>query len=123
MAVIAVSGASGFVGSALCAGLGAQGHEVRRLVRPDKPVEGSDIRYAPGEALDPSSMSGCDVLVHLAGESIAGSRWTDARKRAQVLAPTRLAPARQALFKHALLRHALLRHALLRHALPRHSAA
>jgi len=81
MAVIAVSGASGFVGSALCSALAAEGHEVRRLVRPGTDVAGPAISYVPGETLDPRPLADCDALVHLAGEGIAESRWTDARKR------------------------------------------
>lgn len=77
---VAVSGASGLVGSALQRALAAQGHAVRRLVRDG--VEAEDaVRWKPLEgAVDVEGLEGVDAVVHLAGESIA-QRWTEARKR------------------------------------------
>ncbi|HEX6850490.1 MAG TPA: TIGR01777 family oxidoreductase [Candidatus Polarisedimenticolaceae bacterium] len=68
---VAVSGASGLVGSALCAFLESGGHEVRRLTR--RPGGGVDFDLAP--------LDGVDAVVHLAGENIAGGRWTEEHKR------------------------------------------
>lgn len=75
--VIAVSGASGLVGSALCALLSTGGHRVIRLVR--RRAVGNDER-----AWDPGSpaanlLDGVDAVVHLAGAPIAG-RFTDAHR-------------------------------------------
>lgn len=87
---VAVTGASGLVGSALTALLGVAGHRVIRLVRGG----GAD---GPGERdwdpADPSAdlLDGVDVLVHLAGASIAG-RFTDshlATVRESRIGPTR----------------------------------
>jgi uncharacterized protein (TIGR01777 family) len=80
MATIAISGASGFVGSALGRTLVARGDRVRALVRPGSRVQG--IRWDPerGE-IDAAALAGVDAVVHLAGESVAGGRWSDAQKQ------------------------------------------
>lgn len=77
---VAITGASGLVGTQLAALLESGGHTVRRLVRDDRPGPG-EIRWDPraGE-LDPRYLEGVDVVVHLAGRSIA-TRWTAAAKR------------------------------------------
>lgn len=78
---VAITGSSGFLGTALTSFLTAGGHEVTRIVR--RPPTGSgEIRWDPqaGE-LDPEALRGVDAIVHLAGEGIAERRWTDAQKR------------------------------------------
>ena len=78
---VAVSGSSGFIGSALVPSLAAGGHRVLRLVR--GVVPGADcIRWDPSGAgvRDVSLLEGLDAVVHLAGENIAGGRWTERRK-------------------------------------------
>ncbi len=87
---IAVTGASGLVGSALCAFLTTGGHRVVRLVR--RTADGSDERQWEPAAPDPSLLEGVDAVVHLAGHSIAG-RFSPAHKRAirdSRIEPTRL---------------------------------
>ncbi|MEM8933278.1 MAG: TIGR01777 family oxidoreductase [Acidobacteriota bacterium] len=77
---IAVSGARGLLGSALCESLRADGHRVVPLVRPGSTADG--IAWDPlAGTLDPESLVGFDAVVHLAGESIA-ERWTEAKKAA-----------------------------------------
>src|SRR5690606_22231998 len=81
--VIAVTGASGLVGSHLVPLLEQQGHLVRRLVR--RPVQDSDheIRWNPAEGtIDAEELNGVDAVVHLAGENIASGRWNEKLKRA-----------------------------------------
>ena len=70
---IAISGASGFVGSAVAADLRGAGHDVVPLVRGDnwQPDTG---------ALDATALGAVDAVLHLAGENVAGGRWTDERK-------------------------------------------
>ncbi len=78
---VLISGASGFIGSALCAFLSTAGHTVIRLVRrpSQSPLERS---WDPErDALDPSVFAGVDALIHLGGESIVGHRWTPDYKR------------------------------------------
>jgi uncharacterized protein (TIGR01777 family) len=77
---VLVSGASGMVGSALCAFLLAGGHRVRRLVR-GAPRGADEFRWDTlGGTIDPAAAEGADAVVHLAGESIAAGRWTPERK-------------------------------------------
>lgn len=79
---ILVSGSHGLVGKALIASLTSDGHEIVRLVR-GKPSGASEIEWHPNQGrLDTASLEGIDVVVHLAGESIASGRWTDEKKRA-----------------------------------------
>ncbi|HVS15386.1 MAG TPA: TIGR01777 family oxidoreductase [Thermoanaerobaculia bacterium] len=83
---VAVSGASGLVGNALCDLLEERSHRVIRLVRrePRAAADGrQEARWSPERGLQPTpAVDGLDGLVHLAGESIAAGRWNDARKRA-----------------------------------------
>lgn len=77
-----VSGASGFVGSALTPFLKARGHTVRRLVRGSAARGPDEILWEPSEGrLDPAALSGLDAVVHLAGARIAPPLWTPAHKR------------------------------------------
>jgi uncharacterized protein (TIGR01777 family) len=77
---VAVTGATGLIGSALVQRLRARGHAVRRLVRSSPQAD--DVVWDPGHgALDPGALTGVDAVVHLAGEPVA-HRWTAERKRA-----------------------------------------
>ena len=79
---VAVSGSSGFIGAHLLEDLGAQGHEVVRLVRPGGPSGSGTIRYDPDSgAIDAAAMEGLDAVVHLAGVGIASRRWSGAHKK------------------------------------------
>lgn len=76
---VAITGASGLVGSALAARLSTRGDRVVRLVR-GAPSGPDERRWDPHAAsLDPAVFAGVDALVHLAGESIS-KRWTKARR-------------------------------------------
>ncbi|MFN0007883.1 MAG: TIGR01777 family oxidoreductase [Planctomycetota bacterium] len=90
---VLVTGASGMVGRSLASFLTTGGHRVRRLVR-GAPRNGDEFRWDPerGE-LDPAALEGVHAVVHLAGENIAGRRWSEAQKariRASRVAGTRL---------------------------------
>lgn len=79
--IVALTGASGLVGSAVISKLEAAGHEVRRLVRRSArgPVE---IEWDPErDSIDSEALAQVDALIHLAGESIAAGRWSKARKQ------------------------------------------
>jgi len=72
---VAITGASGLIGSALTTHLGATGHHVVGLRRP--------LDWDPeGGAMSTEALRGIDALVHLAGVGIAESRWTAAQKEA-----------------------------------------
>jgi uncharacterized protein (TIGR01777 family) len=78
---VAITGATGLIGSALAARLRARNVRVRRLVR-TSPKSPDEIAWDPMRGiLSPSDLEGADAVVHLAGESLA-HRWSSARKRA-----------------------------------------
>ncbi|MHC4390555.1 MAG: TIGR01777 family oxidoreductase [Planctomycetota bacterium] len=78
---IAISGASGLVGSSLSAFLSTGGHKVSRLVRRAEDAPDA-IEWNPAEGtLDAKKLEGFDAVVHLAGESIANGRWNKKRKK------------------------------------------
>ncbi len=90
---VAVTGASGLVGSALVPFLRSCGHAVVRLVR--RPATGADeVRWDPAAGrIDPAALERVDAAINLSGENLAEGRWTEARKvrlRASRLGPTRL---------------------------------
>jgi uncharacterized protein (TIGR01777 family) len=77
---VAITGATGLLGSALVDRLRARGHIVRRIVR-SSPGPG-DVLWDPShDVLDASALAGVDAIVHLAGEPVA-RRWTAERKGA-----------------------------------------
>jgi uncharacterized protein (TIGR01777 family) len=78
---ILVTGSSGLIGSSLLNFLTSKGHQVTRLVR-SRPSSGeAGIYWDPLAGLiDAASIEGFDAVVHLAGENIAGGRWTAERK-------------------------------------------
>ncbi|SFH62614.1 TIGR01777 family oxidoreductase [Planctomicrobium piriforme] len=75
-----VTGSTGMIGRRLVPLLEAAGHQVIRLVRGD--VTSDKERYwdTGGRRLTLSILDGCEALVHLAGENIAGLRWTEHKK-------------------------------------------
>ena len=76
---IAVSGASGLIGSALVPALEAAGHDVVRLIRGRQAGQG-ELAWDPDVgAIDAAALAGIDGAVHLSGATI-GRRWTAARK-------------------------------------------
>jgi len=78
---IAVAGATGFIGQALVAHLGATGHRVVRLVRRGADASRGDVTWDPSKGvLDPAALDGVQAVVNLAGEPVA-ERWTADRKR------------------------------------------
>ena len=75
---IAITGARGLLGQQLTPFLTTAGHTVTPLVRGEpKPGE---VRWDPAGSWDAMPLDGYDAIIHLAGESIAGARWSAARK-------------------------------------------
>ena len=107
---ILISGSSGLVGSAVVDNLSHQGHDLIRLVRPGaaarQPAAVSELPqvvWNPQSGLLDSRADGADAIIHLAGASIAGHRWTEAWKRelrdSRVAATNRLVASLQRLHR------------------------
>jgi uncharacterized protein (TIGR01777 family) len=78
--IVAITGSTGLVGTALSEALDAEGHQVRPVVRRGKNPE-QEIRWDPaGGTIDAARFNEVDAVVHLAGESVAAHRWTPAVK-------------------------------------------
>jgi uncharacterized protein len=107
---IIIAGGTGFLGSPLAEMYAEEGHDVRVLTRS---LMSGDTRHDPGTGVPGVSrvgwkpdgtsgpwaavLEGADAVVNLAGESIAGKRWTPARKAklrdSRILATRSLAAA------------------------------
>jgi uncharacterized protein len=107
---IVIAGGTGFLGSPLAEMYAEEGHDVRVLSRS---LMSGDTRHDPGTGVPgitrvgwkPDGSSGpwatvledADALINLSGESLAGKRWTPARKarirESRVLATRSLASA------------------------------
>lgn len=76
---LGITGASGFIGKTIIDLALRRGHEVVAFTRqPERAIPGCIMRAF---ALDrPPDLSGCDAIIHLAGEPILGL-WTPAKKR------------------------------------------
>jgi uncharacterized protein (TIGR01777 family) len=75
---VAVTGSTGFIGSALVPALEQAGHEVARVSRGDGPSP----RWDPeADTIDAGALAGVDAIVHLAGESIGEKRWSPEQKQ------------------------------------------
>ena len=73
---IAVTGASGLIGTALVGYLKSQGHTVQRLVR-RATVSSEEITWDPiAGTVDMDALAGVDAVIHLAGAGVSDKRWT-----------------------------------------------
>lgn len=77
---VAITGGSGLIGTALSTHLRGRGDEVVHLVR-RAPRTSAEIRWEPGETLDPQALKGVRAVVHLAGAGVGDHRWTDDYKQ------------------------------------------
>lgn len=89
MKAVCVTGATGFVGCPLVERLFSQGVTEIRVLSRSSPTRISSpshqkVRtfvWQPDREVAPlDALHGCDTIFHLAGESVAGGRWTQARK-------------------------------------------
>jgi uncharacterized protein (TIGR01777 family) len=78
---ILVSGSHGLIGSAAIPFFRSQGYRVVRLVRSASASGADEIGWDPAAGvLDRAGLEGLDGVVHLAGESLAGGKWTPEKK-------------------------------------------
>lgn len=75
---VAITGATGMVGQALMPFLTQHGHTAVPISR--RHVAGGILWDPRRHTIDTAALEGTDAVVHLAGENIAGRRWTTARK-------------------------------------------
>ncbi|MDX1548791.1 MAG: TIGR01777 family oxidoreductase [Rhodothermales bacterium] len=78
---IAVSGASGLIGSALVPFLTTGGHDVLRLVRTRTDAEDAIYWNPETGEIEAEKLEGLGAIIHLAGEPVYALRWTEAKKR------------------------------------------
>lgn len=77
---VAITGASGLIGTNLVAFLTTGGHRVSRLVR-RQPRTNTEIYWDPqNREIDNAALEGFDAVVHLAGENVFALRWNEAKK-------------------------------------------
>ena len=81
---IAITGASGLIGTALVGHLKSEGHTVQRFVR--RAVVASDeIQWDPKTGyVDLDALRGVDAVIHLAGAGVGDKRWSK-RYRSEIL--------------------------------------
>jgi len=81
---VGITGASGFIGSALVEALEKRGDEIIRFVRPGSVPQQNVVHWNPSthdiDENDLRRVGGFDAVVHLAGAGVADKRWTNARK-------------------------------------------
>jgi uncharacterized protein (TIGR01777 family) len=81
---IVVTGASGLIGSALCAQLKSDGHQVIKVVRRAARVS-DEVSWNPLKAeIDLAGLEGADAVFHLAGAGVGDKRWS-AAYRSEIL--------------------------------------
>lgn len=81
---VAITGASGLIGSALVGHLKSEGHTVQRLVR-RKPVAPDEVQWDPlTGSVDLAPLEGVDAVIHLAGAGVGDRRWNK-KYKAQIL--------------------------------------
>ena len=81
---IAITGASGLIGSALVGHLKSEGHTVQRLVR-RTPVSPDEVQWDPKTGyVDLDALRGVDAIIHLAGAGVGDKRWSK-KYKAEIL--------------------------------------
>ncbi|HVQ88933.1 MAG TPA: TIGR01777 family oxidoreductase [Actinomycetes bacterium] len=78
---VAITGASGLIGSAVMDSLRSDAHETIRLVRREATAD-DEVQWDPiGGSVDVDGLTGIDALIHLAGAGVGDRRWTASYKR------------------------------------------
>jgi len=85
MQTVLITGGTGMVGQALASTLIDKGYEVIVLTRAEKKSTRLHLNYAQWDIekqwIDPNALQAADIIVHLAGESVATKRWSTKRKK------------------------------------------
>lgn len=85
MQTVLITGGTGMVGQALANTFIDNGYEVIILTRSEKKSSRMHLTYAiwdiEKQFIDPVALTAADIIVHLAGESVAGKRWSVKRKK------------------------------------------
>ena len=77
---IAVTGASGLIGTSIVGHLKSEGHTVQKLVR-RQTVAPDEISWDPQTGtVDLAALDGVDAVIHLAGAGVGDKRWTSKYK-------------------------------------------
>jgi uncharacterized protein (TIGR01777 family) len=88
--VVAITGSSGLIGTALRRSLEGDGHQVRPVVRRTVREGESAVAWDPDAGtIDRAALEGVDAVVHLAGAGIGDKRWSAERKRVILESRTR----------------------------------
>src|SRR6476646_3475351 len=79
---VLVTGASGLIGTALRKSFAAKGWDMLAATR-HEPKSDGEVQWSTESGFAGTSrLEGIDAVVHLAGESVNGLRWTDEKKKA-----------------------------------------
>ncbi len=82
---ILITGGTGLVGNHLVKELLLKGYRINLLTRKPSVSSNPDVSMFKWDVykreIDKNCIAGVDAIIHLAGESIAGGRWTEDRKR------------------------------------------
>lgn len=85
MQTVLITGGTGMVGQSLTDSLIEQGYEVIVLTRSPRKSSRLHLSYAQWDInknyIDPKAIAQANIIVHLAGESVATKRWTNKRKQ------------------------------------------
>ena len=78
---VLITGASGLIGTALQKSFAEKGYEMLLASRKETSDE-QHIQWSIEDGFaDPEKLEGIDAVVHLAGESVSGLRWTEDKKK------------------------------------------
>lgn len=79
---VLITGATGLIGTALQKSSASKGYDVLTTTR-DEPAKDGQVQWDAEKGFtNPERLEGINAVVHLAGESVAGLRWTDDKKKA-----------------------------------------
>lgn len=90
--IVLVAGGTGLIGRELCTLLKENNFTVRVLSRQKSNYEKGIYHWDPtNKAIDKKALEGVHIIINLAGESVAGKRWT--AKRKEQIINSRVVPA------------------------------